>query len=85
MFKCVLPFFIYFLFLTTFLSLQLNNFYSLGLESLFCRGGEGEMEFEFWEPGKIQGKLLRFMLICLIGLIATGDSGEMIIGSKGKS
>lgn len=43
------------------------------------------MEFEFLEPGTIQGRLLRFVLISLVGLISTGNIGEMVIEFKGRS
>lgn len=43
------------------------------------------MEFEFLEPGKILGRLLRFILISLVGLISTGIIGEMVIEFKGGS
>ena len=47
--------------------------------------GEVEWKFEFWEPGKIQDRLLRVVLPNLTGLRAIENLGEMNIDSKERS
>lgn len=44
-----------------------------------------EWKFEFWEPGKIQDRLLRVVLTYLIGLIGIENLEEMNIDSKERS
>ena len=43
------------------------------------------MKAWFSEPGKIQDKMLSFILTSFIGLISTGNVGEMFIEYKERS